>query len=263
MSCRSAARTQDAIVAALDRHRKFLRGEIAQRINLKFAPEIRFKADQSFDNAARIDALLNSPESRRRISRSRKSRRRKATRKSRIERAAVGRGQGAGDERAPLHPRRSQRLGRARQAVGMTSTQAVSQLKRLFNAKKAGHAGTLDPLASGMLPVAFGEATKTVPFVQDGEKAYRFTVRWGAETDTDDADGKVDATSERAPDARPRSTRCCRNSPARSCSVRRPSRRSRSTASAPMISRATARRRSRAAAGRRSTRSSGRLASRD
>ena len=63
--------------------------------------------------------------------------------------------------------------------VGMTSTQAVSRLKRLFNAKKAGHAGTLDPLASGILPVAFGEATKTVPFVQDGEKAYRFTVRWG------------------------------------------------------------------------------------
>ena len=65
-----------------------------------------------------------------------------------------------------------------------------SRLKRLFNAKKAGHAGTLDPLASGVLPIAFGEATKTVPFVQDGEKAYRFTVRWGAETDTDDADGR-------------------------------------------------------------------------
>jgi tRNA pseudouridine55 synthase len=75
--------------------------------------------------------------------------------------------------------------------VGMTSTGAVSRLKRIFNAKKAGHAGTLDPLASGILPVAFGEATKTVPYVQDGEKAYRFAVRWGAETDTDDADGRV------------------------------------------------------------------------
>ena len=63
--------------------------------------------------------------------------------------------------------------------VGMTSTHAVSRLKRIFNAKKAGHAGTLDPLASGILPVAFGEATKTVPFVQDGEKAYRFTVAMG------------------------------------------------------------------------------------
>lgn len=83
--------------------------------------------------------------------------------------------------------------------VGMTSTHAVSRLKRIFNAKKAGHAGTLDPLASGILPVAFGEATKTVPFVQDGEKAYRFTVRWGAETDTDDADGAVTAQSDERP----------------------------------------------------------------
>jgi len=85
--------------------------------------------------------------------------------------------------------------------VGLTSTQAVSKLKRLFNAKKAGHAGTLDPLASGVLPVAFGEATKTVPFVQDGEKAYRFTVRWGVETDTDDTEGKPVATSELRPEA--------------------------------------------------------------
>jgi tRNA pseudouridine55 synthase len=83
--------------------------------------------------------------------------------------------------------------------VGMTSTHAVARLKRIFNAKKAGHAGTLDPLASGILPVAFGEATKTVPFVQDGEKAYRFTVRFGAETDTDDSDGKVTAQSELRP----------------------------------------------------------------
>ena len=84
--------------------------------------------------------------------------------------------------------------------VGLTSTQAVSKLKRLFNAKKAGHAGTLDPLASGILPVAFGEATKTVPFVQDGEKAYRFTVQWGTETDSDDAEGKVTRTSDARPD---------------------------------------------------------------
>jgi tRNA pseudouridine55 synthase len=83
--------------------------------------------------------------------------------------------------------------------VGVTSTHAVSRLKRIFNAKKAGHAGTLDPLASGVLPVAFGEATKTVPFVQDGQKAYRFTVRWGAETDSDDSDGTVTRTSELRP----------------------------------------------------------------
>jgi tRNA pseudouridine55 synthase len=83
--------------------------------------------------------------------------------------------------------------------VGMTSTSAVSRLKYIFNAKKAGHAGTLDPLASGILPVAFGEATKTVPFVQDGEKAYRFTVCWGVETNTDDADGTVAAQSDLRP----------------------------------------------------------------
>ncbi len=85
--------------------------------------------------------------------------------------------------------------------VGMTSTHAVARLKRIFNAKKAGHAGTLDPLASGILPVAFGEATKTVPFVQDGEKAYRFTVRWGLETDSDDADGAVTRSSDLRPGA--------------------------------------------------------------
>ncbi len=85
--------------------------------------------------------------------------------------------------------------------AGMTSTHAVSRLKRIFNAKKAGHAGTLDPLATGVLPVAFGEATKTVPFVQDGEKVYRFTVRWGAETDTGDSDGRVAAHSNARPAA--------------------------------------------------------------
>ena len=72
--------------------------------------------------------------------------------------------------------------------VGMTSTQAVGALKRLFKAKRAGHAGTLDPLASGVLPVALGEATKTVPFVMDGRKRYQFTVRWGEERDTDYVD---------------------------------------------------------------------------
>src|SRR5512146_3368992 len=65
---------------------------------------------------------------------------------------------------------------------GMTSTQAVTRLRHLYGAQKAGHAGTLDPLATGVLPVAFGEATKTVPVVQDGAKAYRFRVRWGEET---------------------------------------------------------------------------------
>lgn len=83
--------------------------------------------------------------------------------------------------------------------IGMTSTHAVSRIKRIFNAKKAGHAGTLDPLASGILPIALGEATKTVPFVQDGEKSYRFTVRWGAQTNTDDTEGHVVARSDARP----------------------------------------------------------------
>ena len=83
--------------------------------------------------------------------------------------------------------------------VGLSSTQAVSRLKYLFNAKKAGHAGTLDPLASGVLPVAFGEATKTVAIVQDGVKSYRFCVRWGEETATDDAEGEIFARSDKRP----------------------------------------------------------------
>ncbi len=85
--------------------------------------------------------------------------------------------------------------------VGMTSTHAVSVVKRAFQAKRAGHAGTLDPLASGLLPIALGEATKTVPFVMDGRKVYRFTVRWGEERDTDDAEGRVAATSGERPTA--------------------------------------------------------------
>ncbi|SDB51009.1 tRNA pseudouridine(55) synthase TruB [Bauldia litoralis] len=85
-------------------------------------------------------------------------------------------------------------------AVGQTSTAAVGSVKRLFDAAKVGHAGTLDPLASGILPIAFGGATKTVPFVQDSRKLYRFTVQWGTETDTDDSDGTVVETSDLRPD---------------------------------------------------------------
>jgi tRNA pseudouridine55 synthase len=84
--------------------------------------------------------------------------------------------------------------------VGMTSTQAVGAIKRLFSCKRAGHAGTLDPLASGCLPIALGEATKTVPFVMDSRKIYSFTVQWGQERDTDDAHGRITATSEARPD---------------------------------------------------------------
>src|SRR6202140_3040652 len=84
--------------------------------------------------------------------------------------------------------------------IGMTSTHAVAVIKRLFAAKRPGPAGPPDPLASGCLPIALGEATKTVPFVVDGRKTYRFTVRWGEERDTDDAEGRVVNTSESRPD---------------------------------------------------------------
>lgn len=82
---------------------------------------------------------------------------------------------------------------------GLNSTAAVGAAKRIFNAAKAGHAGTLDPLASGVLPIAFGEATKTVPFVVDGSKSYEFTVRWGQERDSDDSEGEVVRESAERP----------------------------------------------------------------
>jgi tRNA pseudouridine55 synthase len=83
--------------------------------------------------------------------------------------------------------------------VGIGSTQCVSKIKWLYQAAKAGHAGTLDPLASGMLPLALGEATRTVPYIMDGQKTYRFTVTWGAETNTDDLAGEVTNTSDERP----------------------------------------------------------------
>src|SRR5690242_17960606 len=79
--------------------------------------------------------------------------------------------------------------------LGLGSTQAVGRVRRLFGAQKAGHGGTLDPLASGVLPIALGEATKTVPFVMDGRKEYRFTLRFGEARSTEDAEGEVTATS--------------------------------------------------------------------
>ena len=82
----------------------------------------------------------------------------------------------------------------------MTSTQAVGKVRWLLGAKMAGHAGTLDPLATGVLPIALGEATKTVPIVQDGKKVYRFTIKWGEETATDDAEGEVTERSDVRPD---------------------------------------------------------------
>jgi tRNA pseudouridine55 synthase len=83
--------------------------------------------------------------------------------------------------------------------LGMTSTQAVAKVKWLFHAEKAGHGGTLDPLASGLLPIALGEATKTVQWAMDGRKVYRFTVKWGEERSTDDLEGEITTTSVSRP----------------------------------------------------------------
>src|SRR5580692_3581832 len=110
---------------------------------------------------------------------------------------------------APLSPQDAKKIKKRdihgwvvlEKPIGMTSTHAVAVIKRLFAAKRAGHAGTLDPLASGSLPIALGEATKTVPFVVDSRKAYQFTVRWGEERDTDDAEGRVVHSGDRRPDA--------------------------------------------------------------
>jgi tRNA pseudouridine55 synthase len=82
---------------------------------------------------------------------------------------------------------------------GLTSTDVVNRVRRAFDAQKAGHGGTLDPLATGVLPIALGEATKTVPFVMDGRKEYRFTVRFGEARSTEDGEGEVTATSDNRP----------------------------------------------------------------
>ena len=81
----------------------------------------------------------------------------------------------------------------------MGSTEAVSRIRRLFNAQKAGHAGTLDPLASGILPIALGEATKTVPMMMEAQKVYRFTINWGASTDSVDREGEIIGRSDVRP----------------------------------------------------------------
>jgi tRNA pseudouridine55 synthase len=83
--------------------------------------------------------------------------------------------------------------------IGLTSTQALGKARRLLGGKKVGHGGTLDPLATGILPLAFGEATKLIPYVMDGDKEYEFTVRWGEARNTDDAEGEVTAQSPTRP----------------------------------------------------------------
>src|ERR1700744_4391688 len=84
---------------------------------------------------------------------------------------------------------------------GITSTQVVAAVRKIFDAQKAGHAGTLDPMATGVLAVALGEATKTVPYAVDSSKTYRFTARWGEGRDSDDAEGDITGLSDARPSA--------------------------------------------------------------
>ncbi|HEY9538654.1 MAG TPA: tRNA pseudouridine(55) synthase TruB [Kiloniellaceae bacterium] len=85
--------------------------------------------------------------------------------------------------------------------LGLTSTQVVGRVRRVLKPRKIGHGGTLDPLASGLLPIALGEATKTVSYVMDGRKSYRFTLRWGEATETDDAEGRIVEQHTHRPEA--------------------------------------------------------------
>ncbi|MGY3584705.1 tRNA pseudouridine55 synthase [Bradyrhizobium sp. USDA 4350] len=220
-------RDTDAVIAALERNKKFLRGEIAHRVNLKFAPDIRFRVDERFDDGrAHRETTADTCGAARPCTRFGRRVMTVMTTNSVIdakdadardaERDAFAGPRTDDARRTNNDPRQKQ--GKQNQQprrdkrdvhgwvvldkpIGMTSTQAVAVLKRLFQAKRAGHAGTLDPLASGGLPIALGEATKTVPFVMDGRKRYRFTVSWGEERDTDDTEGRPVRTSESRPTA--------------------------------------------------------------
>ena len=175
------AADDEAVVEAMNRNASFIRGRLSPALRqMKYMPEFRFRLDTSYDNMARIDRLLRSPEVARDLDRERRGR--------------------------SIMARRGKQKGRPvsgwlvlDKPVGMGSTEAVSKVKWLFEAEKAGHAGTLDPLASGMLPIALGEATKTVPYVMDGTKVYRFTVAWGEERTTDDLEGPVSRSSDLRP----------------------------------------------------------------
>ena len=154
------------VVAALERNKNFLRGEIAHRVNLKFAPDIRFRLDERFDEAERIEKLLRTPRSR--AATSNEGRRRRANEPQSVSQpgAATAEGPAAPREKRDVHG-----WIMLDKPVGMTSTHAVAVIKRLFTAQARRPRRHARSARLGLLPIALGEATKTVPFVMDGAQA--------------------------------------------------------------------------------------------
>ena len=186
------------VIAALDRHKKILRTELAHRVNLKFAPDLKFRVDERLREGGEDRRAARFPRGSGATSKRTMGRTRREPRE-RFRRRAPRHASRRGGAPAPPTEERGERLGRARQArrhdVDLCGVATEAPVQR----QEGRPCGTLDPLASGLLPIAFGEATKTVPFVQDGAKSYRFRVRWGARTDSDDSEGQVVATSDARP----------------------------------------------------------------
>lgn len=155
----------DAALEALEETKGLLRRQLSMQMVLKRSPDLRFSIDPSFDAAKEVDRLLNLPQ----VARDLQLR-----------------------EEARTPPSGWLILDKPR---GITSARAVARVKALTGAGKAGHAGTLDPNAEGVLPVALGEATKLVSLLSNASKSYRFELIWGEATATDDSEGEIVAQS--------------------------------------------------------------------
>ena len=178
----------DKVMEGLKRGAPHLRQRIAQEVQLRVAPQITFALDESFDEASRIEALLRREEVARDLKAGRLMPRKRTAPETRAATMArKRRGQ-------PVHG-----WIVLDKPLGMSSSQAVGAVRRLLDAAKAGHAGTLDPLATGVLPIALGEATKTVAYAMGSRKRYSFTVRWGVARSTDDLEGEITAESTLRP----------------------------------------------------------------
>ncbi len=220
------------IIAALNRHKGFMRGEMGHMISTKFTPDLRFVEDDSFAEAEKIENLLKSPLVQRDLVSSEESEddsrclkrstgflspRALALAERRCPPASAAR---AGDS-GPVRKMGKRKKGNPvhgwvilDKPSGITSTQAVATVRRIFDAQKAGHAGTLDPLATGILAIALGEATKTVPYVQDAAKIYRFTATLGRGARQRRCRRQGDRDHAMFGPPRPPSKPCCPASPA-------------------------------------------------